>query len=151
MRRFKLLFIKLLFIPLFFSCNSNLEECGIQSDLNYKENERTVLNMLYNFSNEGIISTKSINNTSLVIISIDSQKYDFRFEPIKIQTRSSVIDREEVVLYTVNFKKGNKNGFSIISSDERCQYVYAYTENGSIKDTSIVKPLKKVIDNIPNI
>ena len=151
MNKIKLLCSTLTVISFFFSCNSNLEEFGIEKELlNYNESERIVLNMLYNFSNEGTISTKSATYSYLIITDIDSQKYKFNFNPIEIQTRSSE-DETEVTLYTINFKKGNKNGFSIISSDERCQYVYAYTENGCIDDTSKIKPLKKVINDIPKI
>ena len=66
-------------------------------------------------------------------------------------TSTDFSDSTSVDLYYVNFKKGNKTGFSIATSDKRLNRVYAYTDCANIEDTAKFEPLKDAIEVIPQV
>lgn len=72
--------------------------------------------------------------------------------PIKsIVTRSNGDVLENVNLYIYDIEKDGKFGFAIASGDEITGQVYAYVENGSLKDTIYNKAMAYVLNQIPEV
>ncbi|WP_080904799.1 C10 family peptidase [Parabacteroides sp. Marseille-P3160] len=103
-------------------------------------------------------STQNINinkdNERIEVIDVDSTLYHFNITNKQgvLETENlKSLDNDSFTLYTVYFKQNKKKGFSIVSSDERLNQVYAYTEDGNLSDTVYNKALAGILYNIPLI
>lgn len=69
-----------------------------------------------------------------------------------IKTRSKTIpNNTNIDIYTFTFMKNGKEGFAIVSPDERIHKVLAYVENGILADTSQFQNVSFMLKTIPNI
>lgn len=66
-----------------------------------------------------------------------------------LQTRA--FDPNSFDITRVSFDIEGKEGFAIISEDERLDHVYYFTDNGCISDTAQIEGLKWLIDEVPNM
>ena len=86
----------------------------------------------------------------IVIDSYHMTTYSFSI-PQNTRARSAVKDSTDINLYYVTFSKGENKGYAIATGDKRVNRVYAYTEAGSIEDTTHIYPLACIIRSIPNV
>lgn len=52
-------------------------------------------------------------------------------------------------MQTVTLDFGETKGFAIMSSDERLNRIFYFTDNGSLSDTTVIKPLRDLIEVYP--
>ncbi|MDO4180873.1 MAG: hypothetical protein Q4D36_06245, partial [Bacteroidales bacterium] len=60
-------------------------------------------------------------------------------------------DSTQVDIHYIQFHQDTISGFAIASNDPRLNRVYAFVEDGNLKDTATVEPLKWAIEKIPGI
>lgn len=83
------------------------------------------------------------------VLSIENKSYRF---PLKkgSDTRSA----EDSIFFDMQLVEldfGETKGFSLLSTDERLNRVFYFTDNGCISDTSFIAPLKDLIDVYPYV
>lgn len=95
------------------------------------------------------INVGSRSNSDFKVLSVDTKYYKIDSDTVVeiLQTRStdSIFD-----ISTVRIKANDKEGFAVLSSDERLNKIFFYTDNGTISDTVNIPPLKEYIDLIPS-
>jgi hypothetical protein len=140
------------------SCtNEQTEEQELVS--NFSNDHSPVLNLINDFreSHSFSPSTRSINDKSeLNIQNITTKTYTFEIdEKIAASSRFLMSSKDskkkntlEVSVYTVEFEKNGREGFSIATDDERIKRVYAYTESGKLSDTIYNIGLRAVLNDI---
>ncbi|MCH3970212.1 MAG: C10 family peptidase [Prevotella sp.] len=53
----------------------------------------------------------------------------------KLLTRSSGMKSISIPIFQINLNNSGRNGFALVSADERCPCIIAYSKEGNIKDT----------------
>jgi len=165
MAKFKIYFWALIGILVINACSETMLEKGLQdqqqeqkvNDFTFVGNEKAI-ELVKNFqlnSTSSITLRSSSIEEDFKVISIDSNTYLLE-EDVKITStgsskNSNTIDDLSFKLYTIKFQKGGNIGFSIVSPDERLNFVYAYTENGALSDTTFNVGLAITIESIPEI
>ncbi|MBD5355741.1 MAG: hypothetical protein HDR88_01890 [Bacteroides sp.] len=126
-----------------------LPSCDNESDI--LQNETTVPDAIHSIINDFRtgINVSSRSNTDFQVVSIDTKYYKIDSDTIiEIpQTRSddSIFD-----ISTVNIRVNDTDGFVVLSSDERLNKIFYYTENGHLSDTVNIPPLKEYINMVPS-
>jgi len=161
----KNLFIYLfLFSIIFSSCTNETTNLALEQDIDngYPLSESDVaLNLIKNFNNKETVLTYSTdnNNSDIIITNVKETTYSINLEleeelvnnrnaKISALNNKELDKTAEVKVYTVEFEKNGNKGFAISSGDERITNVYAYTENGSLSDTSYIVGLRAALHNI---
>lgn len=103
-------------------------------------------------SNGEDITTRSTEDIHIIKHEVKTFKFDLpkqinNLQHKSLNTKNSISG--DVNIYTLFFEKGGKQGYTIVSPDERINKVYAYVENGAISDTSYNVGLASLIYSIP--
>lgn len=107
-----------------------------------------VLGVLAEFDND-VNKTTRTRSASFNVKGFDKKTLNFDMSGIKTRVAADVPANTSVDVYTVTFEKNNKEGYSILTADDRLSKVYAYTEYGSFSDTITNKVLASIIKWIP--
>lgn len=137
-----------------FGCTEpEMSENVVIQNSGYTKVEQEAIQLVKSFKSKQDSQTKSITfDEDIKILDIKSNTYTIDESNItKLKSASGVTDSINPVfeLYTISFEKEGKRGFSIVAPDERLSSVYAYTENGSILDTTFNIGLAITLQNIP--
>lgn len=101
------------------------------------------------------VTTRSGNLEKLAIGRIEDETIVVDLPSDIVRTRSGdskiAEGKTSVKLETVFFESEGQDGFAIACSDSRINRVYAFTENGSLADTTFNEGLASVISGIPFI
>ncbi len=98
------------------------------------------------------IETRSSEQSELIITDIESKTLNFDIsEEVGNKNLKSNLKTVSVKLKTVKFKQKDKKGFSVVSDDNRINKVYAYSENGSLSDTTFNIGLKIALEKIEKV
>ncbi|MDR1583775.1 MAG: C10 family peptidase [Prevotellaceae bacterium] len=102
------------------------------------------------------VNTRSNNPLhELTVKSVESKTLGLDVPSNILQTRSNALELEDgqinVTLETIVFELDGNEGFAIACSDPRVNRVYAYTEKGSISDTTFNVGLAATLFDIPKI
>ena len=105
-------------------------------------------NFQFESQQKSILKSSKIED-DITIISVESQSYSIDDSVALTFINNNRGGESTFDLYTITFEKGGKMGFSIVSPDERLNNVYAYTENGSISDTTYNIGLSITLERMP--
>jgi len=97
-------------------------------------------------------ATKTESNGKMKIIDYNVQSLDVDMDLKDIPVSKSVDPSSEASkldIYTVNFERNGKRGYSIVVPDKRINKVYAYVEDGNLSDTTYILGLNAFISYIP--
>ena len=151
------------------SCNKDNDVASVNMEV--KSNEREVksneydiaLDLVKNFTNrEHKVSTysKKRDLSNITVLNVKENTFTYNVDEILVgkvlteEQRTSVEktrnekNTTDVTLFTIEFEKNGSKGFAITSGDERITNVYAYTEEGSLADTSYILGLRAAIYDI---
>lgn len=91
------------------------------------------------------------DGSDIKVLNYEVKTYTFNFaDELKDtpQTKAGEISNQ-VDVYTINFEKSGKQGYTIATSDPRIEKVYAYVESGSLSDTTYNLGLSAFLSYIP--
>lgn len=92
-------------------------------------------------------------DSEIEVLNYDVQTYTFDLtEEVGdiMQTKADGGISNQVNIYTIKFKKGDNQGYTIATSDERLNKVYAYVEKGDLSDTTRLLGLRAFLSYIPD-
>ena len=133
-------FLLSLLAVLLYSCNSSEDVISEESPI------QKMLTEYYNS-----VTPKTRGTSNLVVTNISQQYYQIIDDSVTVVTPISraVTDSTIFDLSTVQFRIGQKNGYALLSEDERINSVLFFTDNGSISDTANIPALKNLIVDMP--
>ena len=88
-----------------------------------------------------------VENNTFTIKSISTETFDIP-DSLSTGTRTS---SDSYDIHTVSVDFGETSGYVILSDTPEIDQIFYYTEAGSINDTIDIKPLKDMVENIPQI
>lgn len=135
-------FIVLMTVPFVLSSCDN-ESVALET---YVDTDNRITNIIDDFRTSVNIGSRTTSD--IQVVSVDTKYYKIESDTVveSVQTRSddSIFD-----INTVKIKINNNNGFAVLSTDERLNKIFYFTENGNLSDTTDIIPLKEYIDFIP--
>lgn len=123
--------------------------CSNEDGPDVPQRENMENNSLYELIQDFQNSGSSTRAESFTITSVDKVSYDpaeIIGDSVAAKTSDSTKPFE---LQTVTLDFGEKQGYAIVSDDERLNHVFLYVPEGCISDTTYIKPLKMLIDGYP--
>lgn len=140
---------KKLLLPAIFGTTLLLCACSNEDGPDVPQRENMENNSLYELIQDFQNSGNSTRAESFTITSVEKVSYN----PAEIlgdsvsQKTSDATKPFELQTVTLDF--GEKQGYAIVSDDERLNHVFLYVPEGCISDTTYIKPLKVLIDGYP--
>lgn len=93
---------------------------------------------------------QSRSGSSISIKETEQRHYVIVEDTVIESPQTRAFDPNSFDITRVSFDIEGKEGFAIISEDERLDHVYYFTDNGCISDTAQIGGLKWLIGEIPN-
>lgn len=110
-----------------------------------------VAGLVADFQNQVNPQAKTRSN-SLVIDAYDTKIYTVSTGQAALsRSTTDIPDSTQVDMHYIKFHQDTISGFAVVSNDPRLNRVYAFVEDGDLKDTATVEPLKWAIEKIPGI
>jgi hypothetical protein len=135
-------FIVLMIVPIVLSsCDS--DSVALETNV---DTDNRITNIIDDFRTS--VNMGSRATSDIQVVSVDTKYYKIESDTVveSVPTRSDDLFFD---INTVKIKVNNTNGFAVLSTDERLNKIFYFTENGNISDTMYITPLKEYIDFIP--
>ena len=147
MRKCVGLFFSLSFVLIVCSCSNDLikeQKDGLELADSYKLSIQEAQKLVLDFVN---MDSQTKNGSSL-----DFSGCKMHYCQVKSTssiTKSGSNSNESIPVYELLLKKDEKDGFALVVGDKRVQQVLAYSEDGSLNDTTFNLGLKSFVRSIP--
>ncbi|MDE6670376.1 MAG: C10 family peptidase [Muribaculaceae bacterium] len=109
--------------------------------------EQALLSKLQHYYDD--LPGQSRSGNSISIKEIEQRHYVIVDDTVVETPQTRTLDPNSFDITRVSLNIDGKEGFAIISEDERLDHVYYFTDNGCISDTVRIGGLKWVIEQIP--
>ncbi|MDE5797338.1 MAG: C10 family peptidase, partial [Muribaculaceae bacterium] len=110
--------------------------------------EQALLSKLQHYYDD--LPGQSRSGNSISIKEIEQRHYVIVDDTVVETPQTRTLDPNSFDITRVSLNIDGKEGFAIISEDERLDHVYYFTDNGCISDTAQIEGLKWLIDEMPN-
>lgn len=110
------------------------------------DTDNRIINIIDDFRTS--INMGSRSSSDIQVLSVDTKYYKIESDTI-IESAPTRSDDSIFDINTVKIKVNESTGFAVLSTDERLNKIFYYTENGNLSDTTNIAPLKEYIDYIP--